>query len=534
MNDIFLNGQSILEQLEISPSRIRALKPAKRSHYRAIINWLSKDFYFPYQTNLDKLKKALEVLEHFCSAEAWEEAIKIFYISLNTPNQESFNEILATWGYYDKVVDFSNKLYGKLDLNEDASLRKISGVASRYLRNEKQTKEYLENALLIYKKENKTKEQADVLHELGLMMADFGKNEKALEYYKQSLSLYNDSINYQGIAQVLNDIGRAKNSSNNYFEAEKIYANILEIYNEHLLGEKRKSGYAWILYNYGKCLTDQGKFDEAINLLEESLEIFKEIGLRNGIAYSLDTLTTLKINNETIPFQNAVDDFQEARNIFHEIGNEGGVSQCLHSLGKLTLRQKQYDLANRYFQEQLIIWDDMKNLSQISFALEGIGYLAIAQNDPHKAAYLLGFSENIREEENFPLPILNWAEHESYVNTACSLMGEINFSFFKDLGKKMSLSKIIDLAREQSIDKSRNTFENLSDEQLLALTALQMDGQQDERLHILLDKQQADLISEKEILELEKLIQIYENGLLQKANALKESVRRGLMEPLES
>ena len=73
---------------------------------------------------------------------------------------------------------------------------------------------------------------------------------------------------------------------------------------------------------------------------------------------------------------------------------------------------------------------------------------------------------------------------------------------------------------------------DLSDEQILALTELQMEPDQDARLSELLDRQQASLLIEHERLELQTLMQIYQEGLLRKATALSEAVKRGLMEPL--
>jgi hypothetical protein len=73
---------------------------------------------------------------------------------------------------------------------------------------------------------------------------------------------------------------------------------------------------------------------------------------------------------------------------------------------------------------------------------------------------------------------------------------------------------------------------NLSDEQVLALTELQMEPEQDTRLSELLDRQQANLLAQDERLELQTLMQIYQEGLLRKATALSEAVKRGLIEPL--
>ncbi len=73
---------------------------------------------------------------------------------------------------------------------------------------------------------------------------------------------------------------------------------------------------------------------------------------------------------------------------------------------------------------------------------------------------------------------------------------------------------------------------NLSDEQVLTLTELQMEPDQDTRLSELLDLQQAGLLGEAERTELQTLMQIYQEGLLRKATALSEAVNRGLIEPL--
>jgi len=73
----------------------------------------------------------------------------------------------------------------------------------------------------------------------------------------------------------------------------------------------------------------------------------------------------------------------------------------------------------------------------------------------------------------------------------------------------------------------------LKDEEVLALTELQMEPDQDQRLSTLLDKQQAGKLSEVERAELLALMQLYQEGLLRKAQALHEAVRRGLRKPLE-
>ncbi|WP_292764079.1 hypothetical protein [Nostoc sp. NOS(2021)] len=72
----------------------------------------------------------------------------------------------------------------------------------------------------------------------------------------------------------------------------------------------------------------------------------------------------------------------------------------------------------------------------------------------------------------------------------------------------------------------------LSDEQVLVLTKLQMEPEQDARLSELLDRQQSGTLTESDRSELQTLMQVYQEGLLRKATVLSEAVKRGLIEPL--
>lgn len=72
----------------------------------------------------------------------------------------------------------------------------------------------------------------------------------------------------------------------------------------------------------------------------------------------------------------------------------------------------------------------------------------------------------------------------------------------------------------------------LTDDEVLKLTELQMPPKEDRRLSRLLNRQQAGKLTTEERTELMVLMQAYQTGLLRKAQALSEAVRRGLREPL--
>ncbi len=74
---------------------------------------------------------------------------------------------------------------------------------------------------------------------------------------------------------------------------------------------------------------------------------------------------------------------------------------------------------------------------------------------------------------------------------------------------------------------------DLSDADVLALAESQMDEGQERRFSDLLDRQQAGRLTDEERHALLALMQVYQDGLLRKAQAMREAVHRRLQPPLE-
>jgi hypothetical protein len=73
-----------------------------------------------------------------------------------------------------------------------------------------------------------------------------------------------------------------------------------------------------------------------------------------------------------------------------------------------------------------------------------------------------------------------------------------------------------------------------SDEEVLAAASARMSPTEDERLSELLDLQSAGELTSAQRSELTALMEIYQEGTLLKAQALREAVQRGLMPSLGS
>jgi hypothetical protein len=75
--------------------------------------------------------------------------------------------------------------------------------------------------------------------------------------------------------------------------------------------------------------------------------------------------------------------------------------------------------------------------------------------------------------------------------------------------------------------------EALSDEEVLALTELQLTAEQQATLSDLLAQNRENTLDTEGRRQLDELMRIYEHGLLRKAQALRVAVQRGLREPLQ-
>ena len=123
---------------------------------------------------------------------------------------------------------------------------------------------------------------------------------------------------------------------------------------------------------------------------------------------------------------------------------------------------------------------------------------------------------------------------EDVYNRASELAQLIGRDLTEVLIEAISLSLSSTSPLNESDRDRAESLKSLSDREVIAMSELQMESEQDLRLSQLLSKQQADTLSEAERPELWTLMQIYQTLLLKKAVALREAVSRGLREPLEA
>lgn len=112
----------ILTELDINPLTLKTVKPRlKRTHYRAIINWLTK--YKPKTnfSNFDRVKGLIETFYHLCQVRDWEKASDILAVQLNTTSKEQLHNELFIWSYYKEQIPLYKQLVGKINFIVDGN-----------------------------------------------------------------------------------------------------------------------------------------------------------------------------------------------------------------------------------------------------------------------------------------------------------------------------------------------------------------------------------------------------------------------------
>lgn len=114
-----LSGEEILVQLGIEPGSLSSMRSHwKRASYRAVINWLTKQYAPPpTASNIERVKGVLQAFDHLCEPEVedWKAASRILAIRLHTATNDFLPDQLRTWGYYQKLIALYEKLLDKLE-----------------------------------------------------------------------------------------------------------------------------------------------------------------------------------------------------------------------------------------------------------------------------------------------------------------------------------------------------------------------------------------------------------------------------------
>lgn len=175
---------TVLDFIDLS---IRSIQPpSKRTHYQAVLNWLTR-YQSPTANPRSQVQGLLQSFQHLCEVGDFRRASQILTIELHTETGEELHNQLYTWGYCQEQIQLYNQLLGKLDIVCDAIFLNGLGLAQRSLGNYREAGLAYEQSLALALEIRDIEGIQIALGNLGEIHCLLTNYSQALEYTHQTL-----------------------------------------------------------------------------------------------------------------------------------------------------------------------------------------------------------------------------------------------------------------------------------------------------------------------------------------------------------
>jgi predicted ATPase/DNA-binding SARP family transcriptional activator len=247
------------------------------------------------------------------------------------------------------------------------------------------------------------------------------------------------------------------------------------------------------LHAAGILVARQGSHDQAREIFEQALALFREVGDEDRAARTLAELATLavlaedyeratELYEETIPLFRATGDLrtltvalanlasvanlradhdrartlgEEALSLAREQGAKDSVAALLHNLGRTALAQDRADDAGRLFAESLVLGQELGYQENVAYCLEACAELAAVRGEAHTAGRLVGAAIGLFERLGVPLEAGERESYERTVDLLTAQLGEATFASLETAGRELPLEQAVQEAASVAQAASR-------------------------------------------------------------------------------
>ncbi len=325
----------------------------KAAEVKAAELWLSEYQSEENAENLQKVRGYLEAFYHYCNAEDWTLAIKLFNIPYQTSQDKLSVHKLITWGFYRETINICKKLIDK-DKSESGMrinyfcLRMI-GVSYSYIGNYLDAINNLLKSLNIVQKESFSLiKEIDIIRCLAYFNCNIENYENAT-FWNYLCFLKSSKIDYnEGLSLFLAIEGTIFFKKQEYYEALVRYKKSL--LSLHGRGIKNLTS---LLGNLGVCFVKTQDYDQALHCFQNSLlmvNFLKDDFIQANMLQNLGITKSYLENNI-----DALSDLKEALRIFKKRNLLNGQAEVLRNIAALYLNTKQPKFARQHCEQALKI-----------------------------------------------------------------------------------------------------------------------------------------------------------------------------------
>ncbi len=140
----------------------------------------------------------------------------------------------------------------------------------------------------------------------------------------------------------------------------------------------------------------QGDSTRAKSLVEESLDVWRTLYDKKGIASTLSILGNGALREGD--YEQATARYEESLPLLREVGDKQWIAIVLSSLGLMNLYQGNHERARALCEESLALFRDMGDMRGIAAVLTNLGMISLEQGDHEHASRLCEESLSLRQK----------------------------------------------------------------------------------------------------------------------------------------
>jgi tetratricopeptide (TPR) repeat protein len=149
---------------------------------------------------------------------------------------------------------------------------------------------------------------------------------------------------------------------------------------------------------------------------------------------------------------------EDGLKVFERLQSRNFQNIMLSELGHIARQMGDLQRARDIYVQTLATWQDFGNRAAISHQLECFGFLAIADEEPHKATRLIGAADALREKTGNQMTDYERLEYDRALLQLQSMIPPEEFRSLWTEGRAMDMEAAIQLAlsREGHIDENHS------------------------------------------------------------------------------
>ena len=186
----------------------------------------------------------------------------------------------------------------------------------------------------------------------------------------------------------------------------------------------------------------RGDLADAASLFEESLELFRALGDKAGVAMALSNLGVVAEGEGE--YAKAAAFYTESLDLYREVGEKRGIALLACRLGGISRMRGDHGRAAALYDESLLLHRELGERLGISQDFEGIAAMHAAGGQPETAVRLWAAAEALRERIGVPP---RGAMHEGYEPLLASVretLGEEAFASVWAEGRGLTPEQALD------------------------------------------------------------------------------------------